>query len=44
MACYSFEPKADIPLKMIVLDDTLKGTGQANFAQVRSTRLATNGW
>ncbi|MFA5269664.1 MAG: TIGR03768 family metallophosphoesterase, partial [Methanoregula sp.] len=25
-ACYSFEPKADVPIKVIVLDDTLKNT------------------
>jgi metallophosphoesterase (TIGR03768 family) len=27
-ACYSFEPKAGIPLKVIVLDDTANGMGQ----------------
>jgi len=31
-ACYSFEPRSDIPLKVIVLDDTCKGEGQANYA------------
>jgi hypothetical protein len=31
-ACYSFEPKAGLPLKMIVLDDTVKGPGQPNYA------------
>ncbi len=31
-ACYSFLPKANIPIKMIVLDDTCKGTGQPNYA------------
>jgi metallophosphoesterase (TIGR03768 family) len=31
-ACYSFEPKSDIPLKVIVLDDTPKGAGQPNYA------------
>lgn len=31
-ACYSFMPKADIPIKVIVLDDTCKGTGQPNYA------------
>ncbi len=25
-ACYSFEPKSDIPIKIIVLDDTCKGS------------------
>ena len=28
-ACYSFEPKTDIPIKVIVLDDTLKNTDPA---------------
>ena len=32
MACYSFVPKSDIPIKIIVLDDTVKGPGQANYA------------
>ncbi len=31
-ACYSFEPKAGLPLKMIVLDDTVKGPGQPSYA------------
>jgi hypothetical protein len=31
-ACYSFVPKANIPIKVIVLDDTCKGTGQPNYA------------
>jgi metallophosphoesterase (TIGR03768 family) len=31
-ACYSFVPKSDIPIKIIVLDDTVKGPGQANYA------------
>ena len=31
-ACYSFLPKSDIPIKMIVLDDTVKGSGQPNYA------------
>ena len=29
---YSFEPKSDIPLKVIVLDDTCKGAGEKNYA------------
>ncbi len=29
---YSFQPKADIPIKVIVLDDTCKGEGQPNYA------------
>jgi metallophosphoesterase (TIGR03768 family) len=31
-ACYSFEPKSGLPLKIIVLDDTAKGPGQSNYA------------
>jgi hypothetical protein len=31
-ACYSFLPKSDIPIKMIVLDDTVKGPGQPDYA------------
>jgi metallophosphoesterase (TIGR03768 family) len=31
-ACYSFVPKSDIPIKIIVLDDTVKGPDQANYA------------
>lgn len=31
-ASYSFEPKSDIPIKVIVLDDTCKGDGQPNYA------------
>ncbi len=32
MACYSFVPKSDIPIKIIVLDDTVKGPDQADYA------------
>lgn len=32
-ACYSFEPKAGIPIKIIVLDDTCKGPGQPQYAR-----------
>jgi metallophosphoesterase (TIGR03768 family) len=32
MACYSFVPKSDIPIRVIVLDDTVKGPDQANYA------------
>jgi metallophosphoesterase (TIGR03768 family) len=32
LACYSFVPKSDIPIKFIVLDDTVKGPDQANYA------------
>jgi metallophosphoesterase (TIGR03768 family) len=32
MACYSFVPKSDIPIKFIVLDDTVKGPDQADYA------------
>jgi metallophosphoesterase (TIGR03768 family) len=31
-ACYSFVPKSDIPIKFIVLDDTVKGPNQGNYA------------
>jgi metallophosphoesterase (TIGR03768 family) len=31
-ACYSFVPKSDIPIKIIVLDDTVKGPDQADYA------------
>ncbi|MGD0229199.1 MAG: TIGR03768 family metallophosphoesterase [Syntrophorhabdales bacterium] len=31
-ACYSFVPKATVPIKVIVLDDTCKGPGQENYA------------
>ena len=31
-ACYSFEPKSNIPLKVIALDDTCKGEGQRSYA------------
>ena len=29
---YSFQPKSDIPIKVIALDDTCKGEGQPNYA------------
>jgi hypothetical protein len=29
---YSFVPKSNIPIKVIVLDDTVKGPGQPNYA------------
>ncbi len=40
-ACYSFEPKSDMPIKVIVLDDTVKGAGQPNYARAAldQTRL-----
>ena len=31
-ACYSFEPKSDLPLKVIVLDDTCNTDSEANYA------------
>jgi metallophosphoesterase (TIGR03768 family) len=31
-ACYSFVPKSDIPIKFIVLDDTVKGPDQPDYA------------
>ncbi len=40
-ACYSFVPKSNIPIKVIVLDDTVKGPGQPNYAAgcIDQTRL-----
>ena len=32
-ACYSFEPKSNMPIKVIALDDTCKGPGQPNYAR-----------
>ena len=32
-ACYSFQPKADLPLKVIVLDDTMKTADSTQFAR-----------
>jgi metallophosphoesterase (TIGR03768 family) len=32
IACYSFVPKSDIPIKFIVLDDTVKGAGLSDYA------------
>jgi len=32
MACYSVVPKSDIPIKFIMLDDTVKGSGQPDYA------------
>ena len=41
-ACYSFEPKSDIPIKVIVLDDTQKDTdpnvGTYSYASLDNTR------
>ncbi|MDD2736520.1 MAG: TIGR03768 family metallophosphoesterase [Desulfuromonadaceae bacterium] len=31
-ASYSFQPKPDVPIKVIVLDDTCKGSGQLSYA------------
>ena len=31
-ASYSFEPRSDIPIKVIVLDDTVKGDNQPSYA------------
>ena len=45
MACYSFVPKSDIPIKFIVLDDTVKGPGlDEDMPSARSTISATSGW
>jgi hypothetical protein len=32
MACYSFVPKSNLPIKVIVLDDTVKGPGMPVYA------------
>ena len=40
-ACYHFYPRADVPIKVIVLDDTDKSGLQ--FLQALSTRNASNG-
>jgi hypothetical protein len=32
MACYSFVPKSEVPIKIIVLDDTVKGANQPDYA------------
>jgi metallophosphoesterase (TIGR03768 family) len=32
-ACYSFHPKAGIPIKVIVLDDTMKGPDNTQYAR-----------
>ena len=32
MACYSVVPKSDVPIKFIMLDDTVKGPDQPNYA------------
>ena len=37
-ACYGFVPKSDIPIKFIVLDDTVKGLDQAELCRRRSRR------
>jgi hypothetical protein len=40
-ACYSFQPRVDIPIKVIVLDDTMKGPESTQFARacLDKTRL-----
>ena len=40
--CYSFLPKVGLPLKVIVLDDTVKGEGQPSYAlgELDDARLA----
>ena len=43
-ACYSFVPKSDIPIKFIVLDDTVKGPGQANYAAGALDDTRYHGW
>ncbi len=41
-ACYSFEPRSDIPLKVIVLDDTVKGPAQPNYAKAALDQARLN--
>ena len=40
-ACYSFQPKSNIPIKVIVLDDTVKGPDNTEYARacLDQTRL-----
>ncbi len=38
-ACYSFQPKSGIPIKVIVLDDTMKGTGDQQYARACLDKL-----
>lgn len=40
-ACYSFEPKANVPIKVIALDNTMKGADQTEYARacLDQTRL-----
>ncbi len=40
-ACYSFEPKANMPIKVIALDNTMKGADQTEYARacLDQTRL-----
>ena len=40
-ACYAFEPKSNMPIKVIALDDTCKGDGQPEYARacLDQTRL-----
>ena len=40
-ACYSFHPKSNIPIKVIVLDDTMKGADNTQYARacLDQTRL-----
>ena len=44
-ACYAFEPRADIPIKVIVLDDTRRQPIPLNSSCTpRLTRHGTTGW
>jgi len=43
-ACYSFVPESDIPIKFIVLDDTVKDRTRLTTPPALSTISDTNGW
>ena len=44
IACYSLVPKSDIPIKFIVLDDTVKGPGRPTTPRAGSMTSAISGW
>jgi metallophosphoesterase (TIGR03768 family) len=43
-ACYAFEPRADVPIKVIVLDDTQKATDPAKFFMFASLDQKRYDW
>lgn len=43
-ACYAFEPKSDIPIRVIVLDDTMKATDPAKLYMYASLDPARYDW